>query len=1082
MSSSNESESKNENESGSQPAPAVSSSVPKSHFKSQDDQDIIRLALHKSPFFTCLDEEQIERFVRTVRKESFPPGSIVILEGCVDDDEESCSDEDTQKDTTRSEEPTDMILPQITTSQDSDVSISHTSGVVKEDGRVDKTVEVNGDNTSALPSTNGSDNDESNTLGDDEIQSDETLIEPPSLLDQEGAGVVNGGKDPSGRIKEGATRETTDLSNPTPSSVTRDDPATSAQYVPAPRSGKVRSLYIIRRGKADVWYEQKQTNGGRWNTNSRPQYIQPHAMGPGTLFGEGGFLFGRQHSASVIASRGVEDALECWVIDLPTFRDYVLLSDNMKNIFRQFASVDGGQQGNDDVNNVYMTLDDFMKSCEHEKVESSDLLTSPFPTSEAAQADPWARARVANTLQLLKPSRTESYHRISLTDFCWFYFLLSRPDPEVDIAFLLMDQRQSGHVGLAQVAALVETVFPDTDYESDFFRRYFGQDGQHSLRPTHFSQFFADLHQELGRQVFVRASKPANGYLKPVDFVEVLRSALGWRLPLSVADRLDSLYCRNPFEAGEAAARVSMLSGSLHQETTAATVERAKVSVLAEMEQNENGYGDRIFTYPDFLAFQEVITNLPGICNLIDRAQEIKKGPLSPDDFKVANRVLGMGGKLSRRQVDIVFALFDLDKDGYISHQDTISVCGKDFARRLIAVEGRNGKLTFAPPPEYRPPTSSHDALAPSRKMSRSEKIAQTLEYFGVTVITGALGTVVLYPVDLIKTRLMNQRLEINGTRMYKGFFDCFRRTFAKEGFFSLYRGLTPQLLGLGPEKLIKLQVNDLLRKALGSKDKETGKPVISLPLETMAGAISGACQLLVTNPMELTKIRMQMHGETSRILAERGWATTQPRTFVEVVKDLGFPGIYRAAQPCLLRDIFFGALYFPTYAWCKEQLASKNEIPGYTTPFDLLTAGTLAGVPAALFTTPFDVIKTRLQTLPRPGEIVYRDMLDCAKMMYKQEGLTGFFVGSGARVFRIAPQFGLTLLSYEWLTESTGSHRRVLTPAPPTNVFVEPYDYRTAFPVRSIHTKTTEISNFMQTFSQGQGKPRQESREEGKK
>lgn len=365
--------------------------------------------------------------------------------------------------------------------------------------------------------------------------------------------------------------------------------------------------------------------------------------------------------------------------------------------------------------------------------------------------------------------------------------------------------------------------------------------------------------------------------------------------------------------------------------------------------------------------------------------------------------------------------------------------------------------------------------------MTPSEKIAQGLEYFGVTAIAGALGTVVLYPVDLVKTRLMNQRLELKGTRMYKGFFDCLQRAFAKEGFFGLYRGLTPQMLGVAPEKMIKLQVNDLLRKALASKDKDTGKPVVSLPLETMAGAVSGACQLLVTNPMELTKIRMQMHGETSRILAERGWATTHPQKFVDVVKDLGFPGIYRAAQPCLLRDIFFGALYFPTYAWCKEQLASRNEISGYTTPFDLLTAGTVAGIPAALLTTPFDVIKTRLQTLPRPGEIVYRDMRECAFTIYKQEGVGGFFLGSGARVFRIAPQFGLTLLSYEWLTEATGSHqRRVLTPAPPTNAFVEPYDYRTAFPVRSIHTKTTEISNFMQAFGHGQGKP--ESREQDKK
>jgi hypothetical protein len=87
------------------------------------------------------------------------------------------------------------------------------------------------------------------------------------------------------------------------------------------------------------------------------------------------------------------------------------------------------------------------------------------------------------------------------------------------------------------------------------------------------------------------------------------------------------------------------------------------------------------FAYGDFLVFQEVLGNLPFICNLIDQAQEIKKGPLSPDDFKVANRVLGLGGRLSRQQVDIVFGLFDLDCNGYVSHEDTVKVCGADCAR-----------------------------------------------------------------------------------------------------------------------------------------------------------------------------------------------------------------------------------------------------------------------------------------------------------------------------------------------------------------------------------------------------------------
>ena len=62
-------------------------------------------------------------------------------------------------------------------------------------------------------------------------------------------------------------------------------------------------------------------------------------------------------------------------------------------------------------------------------------------------------------------------------------------------------------------------------------------------------------------------------------------------------------------------------------------------------------------------------------------------------------------------------------------------------------------------------------------------------------------------------------------------------------------------------------------------------------------------------------------------------------------------------------------------------------------------------------------------------------------------------------------------LVANETLTDVTGGRARSVTPAPPTNAFVEPHDYRTAFPVRSIETKTTEISNIMKVFDPRRGK-----------
>ena len=69
----------------------------------------------------------------------------------------------------------------------------------------------------------------------------------------------------------------------------------------------------------------------------------------------------------------------------------------------------------------------------------------------------------------------------------------------------------------------------------------------------------------------------------------------------------------------------------------------------------------------------------------------------------------------------------------------------------------------------------------------------------------------------------------------------------------------------------------------------------------------------------------------------------------------------FKGARACLLRDMPFSAIYFPSYAHTKAMLADEN---GYNSAASLFTAGLIAGVPAASLVTPADVIKTRLQVI----------------------------------------------------------------------------------------------------------------------
>ena len=138
-------------------------------------------------------------------------------------------------------------------------------------------------------------------------------------------------------------------------------------------------------------------------------------------------------------------------------------------------------------------------------------------------------------------------------------------------------------------------------------------------------------------------------------------------------------------------------------------------------------------------------------------------------------------------------------------------------------------------------------------------------------------------------------------------------------------------------------------------------------------------------------------------------------RSAMWIVRNLGLVGLYKGASACLLRDVPFSAIYFPTYSHLKRDFFGESPTKKLGI-LQLLTAGAIAGMPAAYLTTPCDVIKTRLQVEARKGEATYTGLRHAAKTIWKEEGFTAFFKGGPARIFRSSPQFGFTLAAYEVL------------------------------------------------------------------
>lgn len=167
----------------------------------------------------------------------------------------------------------------------------------------------------------------------------------------------------------------------------------------------------------------------------------------------------------------------------------------------------------------------------------------------------------------------------------------------------------------------------------------------------------------------------------------------------------------------------------------------------------------------------------------------------------------------------------------------------------------------------------------------------------------------------------------------------------------------------------------------------------------------------IFTNPLEIVKIRLQVQGEA----VKKGLENAPKRSAMWIIRNLGLVGLYKGASACLLRDVPFSAIYFPTYNHLKRDMFGESQTKKLGI-LQLLSAGAIAGMPAAYLTTPADVIKTRLQVEARKGDTTYTGLTHAAKTILKEEGFRAFFKGGPARIFRSSPQFGFTLAAYEVL------------------------------------------------------------------
>uniref|UniRef100_A0A0W0F1L7 EF-hand domain-containing protein n=1 Tax=Moniliophthora roreri TaxID=221103 RepID=A0A0W0F1L7_MONRR len=572
---------------------------------------------------------------------------------------------------------------------------------------------------------------------------------------------------------------------------------------------------------------------------------------------------------------------------------------------------------------------------------------------------------------LFRVADTSKRGLVSWEDFTVFETVLKRPDADYWIAFQYFDVDHSGFISYDEFKNVFSAnIGPDAipfDFDCDWVKLYLGKkNGTHvlgckfpppcTIHNNEFTQLMKGLQGERLRQAFKHLDGDQDGFIRPEEFKRIILEIAGHKLSDAVIDRLPTLCTLTP--------------------------------------------GQRI-SYSEVIAFHNVVREMDMVERIIREATaKSKDGRISQSDF------LDYASSSSR------YSLFTPMEAAIVFH-----FAGRGNGSQRLAL------IDFAQllDPRWRAPTDHEDVAPP--KTSFLNSLLHSTYNFVQGGFAGAFGATIVYPIDMVKvcfiglnslTCYIAPRFPISRpackTREAQLSDSDYTATASIVQRKSLQmKDSLDSIVGVAPEKAIKLTVNDLIRSR--TMDPETGR--IKLGWELFAGGAAGGCQVIFTNPLEIVKIRLQVQGEAAK--AEGA----VPRGAIHIVRQLGVLGLYKGASACLLRDIPFSAIYFPAYGHLKSDLFKEGYNGKQLSFVETLAAAGIAGMPAAYLTTPADVVKTRLQVEARKGQTHYKGLRDAFVKIYREEGFAALFKGGPARVLRSSPQFGFTLLAYEELKKT---------------------------------------------------------------
>ncbi|CAO3661938.1 hypothetical protein G6F70_002049 [Rhizopus microsporus] len=271
---------------------------------------------------------------------------------------------------------------------------------------------------------------------------------------------------------------------------------------------------------------------------------------------------------------------------------------------------------------------------------------------------------------------------------------------------------------------------------------------------------------------------------------------------------------------------------------------------------------------------------------------------------------------------------------------------------------------------------------------------------FGFQFLAGAIAGVseilIMYPLDVVKTRAQLS------TGTSTGIIGTMTSMIKTEGPGSLYRGILPPIMVEAPKRATKFAANEqyttIYKKLFGFEK-------ITQTLSIMTGISAGVTEAVIIVPFELVKVRMQ---DKANLGKYNGTADT----IRKIVAAEGTLALFNGLEATMWRHAVWNGAYFGLIFKVKD-LMPKPKDPNQQRLTNF-AAGTVGGIVATAFNTPFDVVKTRIQSYNGVGVRKYNWTVPSVALVAREEGFASLYRGFLPKVLRLGPGGGILLVVFE--------------------------------------------------------------------